>query len=59
YRLRRKNREIAQYVETVSELQLTLRTLPLEMASSVTVLAHMLAGGNYNGRNGRVFGKRI
>lgn len=35
YRLRRKNREIAQYVETVSELQLTLRTLPLEMASSV------------------------
>lgn len=35
YRLRRKNREIAQYVETVSELRLTLRTLPEAMASSV------------------------
>lgn len=35
YRLRSKNREIAQYVETVSELQLTLRTLPAEMSSSV------------------------
>lgn len=35
YRLRNKNREIAQYVETVSELQLTLRTLPAEMSSSV------------------------
>jgi len=35
HRLRNKNREIAQYVETVSELQLTLRTLPAEMSSSV------------------------
>lgn len=38
YRLRRKNREIAQYVETVSELQLTLRALPEEMAQSVGAL---------------------
>lgn len=38
YRIRRKNREIAQYVATVGELQLTLRTLPEEMASSVGAL---------------------
>lgn len=38
YRIRRKNREIAQYVEMVSELQLTLRTLPEEMAHSVGAL---------------------
>lgn len=38
YRIRRKNREIAQYVEMVSELQLTLRTLPEEMAQSVGAL---------------------
>lgn len=35
HRLRSKNREIAQYVETVSELQLSLRALPAEMSSSV------------------------
>lgn len=37
-RLRRKNREIAQYVDMVGELQSTLRTLPAEMASSVGAL---------------------
>lgn len=38
YRLKRKNREIAQYVETVGELRLMLRTLPEEMSSSVGAL---------------------
>ena len=37
-RIKRKNRELAQYVEMVGELQLTLRTLPVEMASSVGAL---------------------
>ena len=38
YRLKRKSREIAQYVETVGELRLMLRTLPEEMSSSVGAL---------------------
>lgn len=38
YRMRRKNRDIAQYVETIKELQLANRNLPDEMNASIGAL---------------------
>ena len=38
YRLRRKNRDIAHYVETIKELQLANRNLPDEMNASIGAL---------------------